>query len=191
MLYGLLGYICGSLPFGVWIPKWLHKGDPREGGSGNIGTTNVYRLAGIKTAAFVYVCDVLKGVLPVVVAPPSQKLSVGALCVLGHIFPLWLKFKGGKGIATACGVLLVVMPVNFFFCLVLWGMIVLFSGYVSMASLMAVLLNFALTAIFFDGSHIVFSSFLTGVLLYTHRSNLIRLWQGKETTVGSFKRGKR
>ena len=176
MLYGLLGYICGSLPFGVWIPKLLNKGDPREVGSGNIGATNVYRLAGIKTATLVYVCDVLKGVLPVVIAPPSQQLSVGALCVLGHIFPLWSKFKGGKGIATACGVLFVVMPIHFFLCLVLWGMTVLLSGYVSLASLMAVLLNFALTLIFFGGAHIVFSSFLTTVLLEPPRSKLIRPW---------------
>jgi len=191
MVYGLLGYICGSLPFGVWIPKWLNKGDPRGTGSASIGATNVYRLAGIKTAVLVCVCDALKGMIPVLIAPPPQRLTVGVLSVLGHIFPFWLKFRGGKGVATACGVLFVVMPVNFFFCLVLWGMIVLFSGYVSVASLIAVFLNLVLTLVFFDGPHILFSSFLTAVLIYTHRSNLMRLWAGKETKVGSFKKGKR
>ncbi len=112
----LLGYLAGSIPFGVLLTRWLRGVDVRQQGSGNIGATNVTRVAGKKLGAVVLLLDALKGALPVALALrllPGHSLlhaAVGLAAVLGHVYPVWLRLRGGKGVATALGVLLVLVP---------------------------------------------------------------------------------
>jgi glycerol-3-phosphate acyltransferase PlsY len=114
----VLGYLSGSIPFGVLLTRWLKGADVRAQGSGNIGATNVARVAGKKIGLAVLLLDVAKGALPVWFAMrllPADALThagVGLAAFLGHVFPCWLRFKGGKGVATALGVLLVLMPLS-------------------------------------------------------------------------------
>ena len=95
-LWLVLGYGCGSIPFGLWIPFLLNKGDPRTMGSGSTGATNVYRLAGLHAAFLVYLCDALKGAIPTWMAPSALRVPVALSCVLGHIFSAFLKGKGAR-----------------------------------------------------------------------------------------------
>lgn len=111
-----LGYLCGSIPFGLLVARALRGVDVRGVGSGNIGATNVVRAAGRPAGLLVLVLDALKGALPVLLARElvpedvSTACLVGLCAVLGHVFPVWLKLRGGKGVATAAGVLLVLAP---------------------------------------------------------------------------------
>lgn len=181
LLGGLvIGYLVGSLPFGVWIPHLLRKGDPRTIGSENIGATNVYRLAGLKTAALVGSADFLKGGLLVSMLPSKYTLAAAMGCVVGHVFPWILKFKGGKGVATACGILVFLMPMNAIIAIGIWVVLWRKTGYASVASLGAVLANLALTWLFYSGPYRLFALFLTTLIFYTHRHNLKRLVTGTE-----------
>ena len=181
----ITGYLCGSIPFGLWIPCLLGKGDPRTVGSGNTGATNVYRLAGLPTAILVYLCDALKGALPTWMAPPEQRLYVAIACVLGHIFSAFLKGKGGKGVATSCGVLLVIMPKTLLLAFMAWFVVWKGTRYVSLASLMgcgAILIAGWVSP---SRGHGIFSACLFVILMWSHRSNIVRLIKGREAKVRS------
>jgi acyl phosphate:glycerol-3-phosphate acyltransferase len=106
----IIGYLCGSIPFGLLLARAAGLGDIRKIGSGNIGATNVLRTGNKKIAALTLLCDVLKGLIPVLVghalSGPNGAILGGFAALAGHIFPVWLKFKGGKGVATALGILL-------------------------------------------------------------------------------------
>lgn len=176
-------YMCGSIPFGILWTRWLKKGDPRTVGSGNIGTTNVYRLAGIKVSALVYLSDFLKSALPLYFSPQEYQLPMGVACIVGHIFPIFLKFKGGKGVAPACGVMAIVMPVHFMVAALIWGAILKTTGYMSLASLCGILGAFILTALFFDHSATVAMALITALIFYAHRENIARLMRGTESSL--------
>jgi glycerol-3-phosphate acyltransferase PlsY len=179
----MMGYLSGSIPFGLVWSKIFKKGDPRNIGSGNIGATNVYRMAGLKMAALVYLSDFLKGAIPVFFAPEDWKIPMGIACILGHIFSIFLKFKGGKGVATACGVIGVLMPINFLISMVIWWVCLKITGYVSLASLVALLGNMILSLWFFDAPHMWGMGIISGLIIYSHRSNIVRLIKGQENTV--------
>ena len=179
----VVAYMCGSIPFGILWTRWLKKGDPRTVGSGNIGTTNVYRLAGIKVSALVYLSDFLKSALPLYFSPQEYQLPMGVACIVGHIFPIFLKFKGGKGVAPACGVMAITMPVHFMVAAVIWGAILKTTGYMSLASLCGILGAFILTALFFDHSATVAMALITALIFYAHRENIARLMRGTESSL--------
>jgi glycerol-3-phosphate acyltransferase PlsY len=181
--YLVVAYICGSIPFGILWTRWLKKGDPRRVGSGNIGTTNVYRLAGIKVSALVYVSDFLKSALPLYFSPTEYQLPMGVACILGHIFPIFLKFKGGKGVAPACGVMALTMPINFMGAALIWGCLLKTTGYMSLASLSGMLGAFVLTVLFFDYSAVVSMALITTLIVYAHRENISRLMGGTEPSL--------
>jgi acyl phosphate:glycerol-3-phosphate acyltransferase len=107
--FAIIGYFCGSIPFGLLLAKWAGLGDVRQVGSGNIGATNVLRMGNKKIAALTLICDGLKGYLPVLAAAfagsPFGMEAAGLGALLGHVFPIWLGFKGGKGVATGLGVI--------------------------------------------------------------------------------------
>ncbi len=107
--FAIIGYLCGSIPFGLLLARWAGLGDVREVGSGNIGATNVLRMGNKKIAAATLLLDGLKGYLPVLAAAlagaPHGMVAAGLGALLGHVFPIWLKFKGGKGVATGLGVI--------------------------------------------------------------------------------------
>ena len=109
-LFAIIGYLAGSIPFGLLLTRWAGLGDVRSIGSGNIGATNVLRTGNKKIAALTLLCDSLKGFFPVLAASlfasPNAMIAAGLGALAGHLFPVWLKFKGGKGVATVIGVTL-------------------------------------------------------------------------------------
>ena len=125
MIVALFGYLLGSVPFGLIVARAFKGVDPRQQGSGNIGFTNVLRVAGATPAAITLVLDVGKGALPVALArarglDPIWSLAAGALAVVGHIFPAYLRFRGGKGVATGLGAVLAIEPILGLIAAALW-----------------------------------------------------------------------
>lgn len=192
----LLSYLAGSVATAVWIGKTFHGIDVREHGSGNAGATNVIRILGWKTGVPVMLIDVFKGwiaaMLPVFfnLGDPGSaeitniQIACGVMSIVGHIFPVFARFRGGKGVATVFGVLLAIHPLLTLSCLGVFVGIFLLSGYVSVASMSAglafpVLLNF-----FFNtpsGLFRIFSVVVAIALITTHRKNISRLLKGEET----------
>lgn len=190
MRAGLLiaaGYLAGSLPFGVLLTRWLRGVDVRELGSGNLGATNVARVAGAKLGGLVLLLDALKGGLPVWLAlattpgAPGLHCAVGFAAVLGHVFPVWLRLRGGKGVATALGVLAVLTPVAALLGALVYAGLVLLLRVSSAGSLAGGLT--ALVAAFFtaaSGEYAWLALLLFGLILWTHRANIHRLLRGRE-----------
>ncbi len=187
----LLSYLTGAIPFGLLFSRMVGK-DVREEGSGNIGATNVNRVLGKKLGILTLLCDVAKGVLPVFVASillpvnDNWEISIG-LCglaaVLGHMFSLYLGFKGGKGVATALGVFLFFSPWAVAMALAIFVVVVGVSGFVSAGSLAAAgIIPFLM--LFLGGSlPIFFCSSVIAVLVWIkHSSNIGRLRRGEEAS---------
>jgi glycerol-3-phosphate acyltransferase PlsY len=186
----LLGYVLGSIPFGLLLTRISGKGDIRSIGSGNIGATNVLRTGSKKLAALTLLLDVAKGAAAVLVAqyfwPDSVRFAAtGAL--LGHLFPVWLKFKGGKGVATLLGILLPLMPVAALVYALVWvGLLLVLR--ISSAAGMTAAASAPLTA-FLAGDRQLFLMLLGFALLviWRHRENIARLAKGTEPRVGGAK----
>ena len=185
-----VGYLAGSIPFGVIIASRFANKDVRAEGSGNIGATNVARVAGKKLGALVLVLDALKGSIPVWLgvhlAPeePLLHVAIAVAAFLGHVFPVWLKFKGGKGVATALGVLLVLIPWSALVGFVAWVTVMAIWRVSSVGSLLGGAL--AIVSSFFFGTPLVYSGLAVGLLLamlLTHRSNIERMLKGTENKV--------
>jgi glycerol-3-phosphate acyltransferase PlsY len=202
-------YLAGSIPFGLIVG--LSKGvDPRKAGSGNIGATNVGRLLGGKFFALVFTLDMLKGLLPTLAAGAilhfraasagenALWLTVGFATIVGHMFSLFLKFKGGKGVATSTGVILGVFP--YYTCgaiaaLTIWGLVFKFTRYVSLAS-MAGAVGFTITYFVLGlmlpawdifGKQwplLGFAILVSLMIIVKHRGNLVRLRAGTENRIG-------
>ncbi len=184
------GYLCGSIPFGVLVTSRFANKDVRAEGSGNIGATNVARVAGKKLGALVLLLDAAKGSLPVLislqVAPDQPRLhvAVASAAFLGHVFPVWLKFKGGKGVATALGVLLVLLPLSALVGFVTWLLVLAATRISSVGSLLGALL--AIGSSFVLGSPLPYSLLGVGLflaMLYTHRGNIERIVKSKENRI--------
>lgn len=181
----VLSYLLGSIPFSYIVPKVLGKIDIRSVGSGNTGTTNVVRTLGLKIGAVAFLGDFLKGVIPSIIG--TQILGFyggligGAFAVLGHCYPIWLNFKGGKGIATSAGSLLFVFPLITLI-LLIWQFIIIFATkYMSLASITsAIMFPFLVFLFNFDTKTLVYSVCLGGFVIYRHRANLQRLLSGTE-----------
>jgi glycerol-3-phosphate acyltransferase PlsY len=182
-----LGYACGAVPFGYWLTRRATGKDVRREGSGNIGATNVARVAGKKLGAVVLLLDALKGAVPVALSlwlwPESPWLHclVGFAAFGGHVFPVWLRFRGGKGVATALGVVAVLLPLAALSGLVVWALVLARFRVSSAGSLAGALVAVAVGA----GCHrAVAYPALAGVLLlcmlWTHRGNLRRLRERRE-----------
>jgi len=188
----LCAYLLGSIPFGLLLTKALGHGDVRKVGSGNIGATNVARAAGLRAGVFTLVLDVAKGAGAVLLAEKLSNDSATWMMIaaftalLGHCFPIWLKFEGGKGVATAAGVFLVLSPFSCLAAVVLFLLVVIFWRYVSLGSVSAAaampLLIYFLWAPGHAPPRAVTSGTLAVVLLviYKHRGNLQRLLEGAE-----------
>ena len=184
-----LGYLCGSVPFGLLLARRFAGKDVREAGSGNIGATNVARVAGKKLGAVVLLLDALKGALPVLAARLLVEgqwwhAGVAIAAVLGHVFPPWLKFKGGKGVATAAGVLAVLLPYSAAAGFAVWALVMLGWRVSSVGSLLgaavAVGLAFALGA---PLEYRALAGALVVLIVFTHRENVKRLLARSENKV--------
>ncbi len=183
-----LAYIAGSIPFGLVVGKVFYGVDVRELGSGNVGTTNVFRVLGKKAGIAVMISDILKGYIPAVVAAalfdPWVAIFIASAPVLGHIYSIFLKGKGGKGIATGAGVVLALVPVAFLIIFSTWLLLIVVTRYVSVASLVAALMVPILTIAFGEPLPYEIAGVLVAVLVWwAHRGNISRLLAGEENRV--------
>jgi glycerol-3-phosphate acyltransferase PlsY len=201
----ILSYLLGSVPFSI-ITGRLWKGiDVREYGSKNAGVTNVYRVVGALPAIMVLILDAAKGAAavllltrisfdPVAMNPIDLKLLAGIFVIVGHVFPIFANFKGGKGIATGLGALGSIIPVEVGLALALFVLIVAATRYVSLGSLCAA--SFVLVALIVEKCYfgnevpatlLMATLFLTAFLFFNHRSNIKRLLRGNENRLGRHK----
>jgi glycerol-3-phosphate acyltransferase PlsY len=196
LAYGLLAYLLGSIPFGYLLYRYREGRDIRDTGSGNIGATNVFRAAGMAPAITTLLLDASKGYLAVYLtahaAADSQSARGAAalLVILGHVFPLFLKFRGGKGVATGFGAFLAIAPFSALICAGIFVLVVLTWRYVSLASITAAAAFPLVMAAREDASPLLLAAAVLGAALIVmcHRSNIQRLWTGTEVQIPSRKR---
>ena len=186
-------YLLGSIPFGVLITKWGMGIDVRKVGSGNIGATNVLRSGGKKEAILTLLADMLKGFLPVFLVQiylGDAKLAAmaGSAAVVGHIFPVFLKFKGGKGVATALGVMFTLMPKAALTAIILFAIVTYLTKHVSLGSITAAVAMPFLGWYFPYGPYPIYaSSFIAALIVFRHQENIHRLLSGEEHRLGEKK----
>lgn len=199
----IAAYLIGAIPFGYIVPRFYGIDDIRKHGSGNVGATNVTRMLGFKAAIWVYVGDIAKGVLAVVIGRwfvsnfELPYLSVDAyllICVLaamlGHIFPLYLKFKGGKGVNTVLGGMIALLPMEALLALVVFGIVVTISKYISLGSMLASIAFFLIILgerfLMHEGIAMIYiyiSGLIALLILITHRQNIVRIFAGEESKI--------
>lgn len=188
----LASYLVGAIPTSYLTLRIVKGEDLRRLGSGNLGATNLYRVLGWRYAVPVALFDVLKGAGPVLLFAPRAggghlvALLLGAAAVIGHVFPVFLKFRGGKGVATAAGVVLGMAPWAFMVALVTWALVVKASGYVSLASITAALV-LPPAVYFLHPDRRQLAPFLVGLaalIILLHRRNIRRLLSGTEHRFG-------
>lgn len=186
----VISYLLGSIPFGLLAGKLWAKVDVREHGSGNIGMTNVLRTAGVFCAIITLIGDAGKGVVAVLMArhfisDPTFALIAGILAVIGHNWPIYLRFKGGKGVATVAGVLVAFHPMVAAVLLVIWLLVLLISRYISLASIVVAFCLPIVLFIFRAGwLEVLLATIVAAFTIYRHRSNIERLRQGTEFRFG-------
>jgi acyl phosphate:glycerol-3-phosphate acyltransferase len=187
----VLGYLFGSLSPSVFLGKLFGGVDVRRQGSGNAGTTNAFRVLGVKLGVVVLVLDVLKGVIPVLIArfvlddqEPAVVVIVAFACILGHNYSVFLRGKGGKGVATGAGAAIAMMPVPMAIVVVLFVVLLLTTRFVSIASI-ACTVMFPVMAVVFraPAAYIIGACVMSAVVLWAHRSNFRRLLRHQEPRV--------
>ena len=194
LIAGILSYLLGSIPNGLWLGKAVWHTDLREHGSHNIGATNAWRTLGKPAGISIFLLDFAKGAVSVylgslLVGTPVFMIVCGILAIVGHSCSLFLKFKGGKGVATGLGVMVMLMPLPALIVFVLWLAIVKVTGYVSLGSIVAAacvpllawLMEYSLEFILFGVLAAVF-------IIVRHHSNIGRLLKGTESKIQAAKR---
>jgi len=205
----ICAYLIGSVPTAVWIGQIFYKIDVREYGSGNAGATNTFRVLGPKAGIPVLILDVFKGwasvaLLVVVlekfnfVLPGSEEyknlqMGAGIACLVGHIFPIYAGFRGGKGVATLLGLMLAVHPRAAEICMGIFVVSLLISGYVSLSSMIAGVTFPFILYYGFHNDYVIFNIFamlIASLVLVTHQKNIERLFRGSESRIKIFKKAK-
>jgi glycerol-3-phosphate acyltransferase PlsY len=201
----LLAYLIGSVPSAVWLGKFFYGKDVRNYGSGNAGATNTFRVLGAPAGIIVLALDMLKGIMAVLLAnfpgggnfSPSQflyyQIGLGLTAGLGHIFPIYLNFKGGKGVATFFGVILYLFPLVALVCVITFLTIFMITHYVSLSSMIA---SVAFTISIFllylkdvgELPLVIFAVVVPVIICYTHRKNISRILNGTESKMYFFKK---
>lgn len=184
----LLSYISGSVPYGLLLARLAGLGDVRQVGSGNIGATNVLRTGNKGVAAATLLLDFLKGLAPVLVAHYFFANSIitfasGLCAILGHIFPIWLRFKGGKGVATALGVYAGLHIPLALITIGIWLLMAKIGRISSLSALVSFLVSPFIALFIYDFETGLFCLIVAVVILFTHRENLKRIMQGEEGTI--------
>jgi len=199
----LLGYLLGSIPTGVWAGLTLKKIDIRQHGSKSTGATNVFRVLGAKLAVGVLIVDVAKGFLAAYLCSrlnfgdtllTSSQLAMvaGVAAILGHLFPIFARFKGGKGVATGAGMLLFLAPLEVGFAILIFVVTVWLTRFVSLGSILATF--FISISLIIEKYHFGFplgnemiglAVVLLGIIIFTHRANINRLLHGQENRFGA------
>ena len=202
IIVAVIAYLIGSINFSIIISKKMAGFDVREKGSGNAGTTNVLRTVGKKAAALTLICDILKGVIPVLLAIIIGNIAnhfgaeirvdylaqvAGVSTIIGHTFPVFFKFKGGKGVASSLGLILIINWQIGLICLVFALLVMAVTRMVSLGSitaaiLFAILTLFGISAQFYivQGNYIIFGIVLAAIVIFNHRSNIKRILSGTE-----------
>ena len=186
-------YLLGAFPSSYVVARLLRGIDLRQHGSGNLGATNAYRVLGWKAATPVFILDILKGWFPTFLFPrwdgsPDWRLALayGAAAIIGHVFSIYVRFKGGKGVATGAGVFMALAPVAVLIGLVVWGTLLFLTGTVSIASIAAAaVLPIAVWLLGAPALVTGLAAALSVFVIYAHRANIRRLLRGEEP---SFKR---
>lgn len=185
-----LSYLIGSIPFGIIVTKIAKTEDIRKNGSGNIGATNVTRVAGKKLGATVLLLDMVKGMLVGLLAERYSlyDMKITSICaslaVIGHIFPVWLSFKGGKGVATGFGTALALIPLQAFLALLVWITIFLMTRISSLSAIAAVSMLPFIVFGFKPASeyYLIYSIIISLLIFIKHKQNIIRLLKGEESS---------
>ncbi|MFL2820100.1 MAG: glycerol-3-phosphate 1-O-acyltransferase PlsY [Alphaproteobacteria bacterium] len=184
-LFILFSYLMGSIPFGYLFSKYVSKIDIREIGSGNIGTTNVLRTGNKLTALLTLFFDALKGFAPVWISLQFSSvlfIYVGIFVLLGHMYPIWLKFKGGKGVATFLGVIFAISINSGFLFILSWIIIALIYRKSSVSSLSATLFS-SLYILFYNPNLTFLIIIMLGFIIIKHKENLIRIYKNTEPNI--------
>lgn len=185
----VLGHVCGSVPSGLWLVQAFHGIDIRNYGSKNIGTTNVFRTVGPKTAVLVLIADAFKGILAVGIMSylfhnPLLDVITALGALLGHNYSLFLGFKGGKGVATALGLLIFMMPKVALASFGIWLVCVLLTRYVSLGSIMAAIFTPPLAwYLGYPSAYVIFSVVAAFFVVLRHKENIHRLLTGTESKI--------
>ncbi|MCE2676231.1 MAG: glycerol-3-phosphate 1-O-acyltransferase PlsY [Sediminibacterium sp.] len=197
-----LAYIIGSIPTAVWVSKSVFGIDIRDYGSGNAGATNSFRVLGSKWGSFVLLLDVTKGVIATSLyilipfylnnelARTNFMIALGMVAVLGHIFPIFANFRGGKGVATLLGMALAIQPMVALLCLVVFLITLLSTRFVSLSSMLAGVAFMVLILFIFNEKETIYRLFaiiVAMMVVVTHQKNISRLFKGTENKVPSFK----
>ena len=185
IIVAVYSYLLGSIPFGLVLTKIFLKKDIREIGSGNIGTTNVLRTGKKSLAVTTLVFDMLKGYFSIVITFIyfENLISYSALiCFIGHIFPVWLKFKGGKGVATYLGVILALSYKFFLIFGITWLVLSFLFRYASLSSIVSSLIVFVYSYFFINNFSLILFIFFV-IIVYTHRENIVRLKNSEESKI--------
>jgi len=202
LLLIVLAYLIGSIPTAVWVSKYFFGIDIREYGSGNSGATNTYRVFGFKWGTMVMIIDMLKGIaavklaylLPNYVDNETQlinlQIGLGLAAVIGHIFPIWAEFRGGKGVATLFGLVLGISPWTALSCVGIFLLVLYLTRFVSLSSILAsIAFPVFILVIFNEREHLyrIFAIAVALMVLLTHQKNIGRLFRGSESKVPIFK----
>jgi len=185
IIVAVYSYLLGSIPFGLVLTKIFLKKDIRDIGSGNIGTTNVLRTGKKTLAVATLVLDLLKGYFSIIITFTyfENLISYSALiCFIGHIFPVWLKFKGGKGVATYLGVILALSYKFFLIFGISWLILSFLFRYASLSSIISSLIIFVYSYFFISNFSLILFIFVV-IIIYTHRENIVRLKNSGESKI--------
>lgn len=182
----IISYLLGSIPMGLVLTRLAGKGDLRQVGSGNIGATNVMRVGGLRLAGLTWVLDMAKAIAAVLIGGALGGATLAAWCgfvaIVGHCYPVWLRFRGGKGISSLFGVLLAISPISFITCGVMWLIVALASGFSSLGAV--VVFCFMPVLGFCIATSVGWAFLAIGVLcMWRHRENILRLMRGTESQI--------
>jgi glycerol-3-phosphate acyltransferase PlsY len=203
----ILAYLIGSISNAVWISRRFFHIDIREYGSGNAGATNTFRVLGPRAGTVVMILDMLKGVIAVELVhlipyynQPEHaaqminfQLALGLAAVMGHIFPIWADFRGGKGVATLFGMVLAIQPVVALCCVGVFVLVLFLTRYVSLSSILAAIAFPLLILFIFKSGAFVYRLFaivIALLVIFTHQKNIQRLLHGRENRVSLFRKRK-
>ncbi|MEW9676166.1 glycerol-3-phosphate 1-O-acyltransferase PlsY [Lentibacillus sp. L22] len=180
VIFGIIAYLLGSIPFGVIVGKVGYGIDVRGHGSGNLGATNTFRVLGIKAGTIVVVADILKGTLatliPLFFDADVHRLAIGLFAVIGHTYPLFAKFKGGKAVATSGGIILGVSPIIFVIMVLTFLLTLYLSKYVSLSSMVTGIVAFIFAILLKEDIFLIIAvAILTIFVCYRHKENIKRI----------------
>ncbi|MFD2630599.1 glycerol-3-phosphate 1-O-acyltransferase PlsY [Oceanobacillus kapialis] len=187
IIFAIIAYLLGSIPTALIVGKLGYNIDIREHGSGNLGATNTFRVLGFKAGSIVTVSDILKGtvatLVPLLFDADVYRLIIGLFAVLGHTYPIFAKFKGGKAVATSGGIILGINPLLFVIMVSTFLLSLYLSKYVSLSSIITGFVTVICSILFKDTGLIIVTSLLTIFVIYRHRANIKRIRQKTEPKI--------